>query len=292
MRKDPSLKVSNSAGTFSKRPVLELVLSGGTLTDLGQSRVLYEPPAGGGASTAGLMEQLTFPLGINSGGTGLASVISATNLIGFSSSDTTKLDSYRFVGSNNTAIFRVGTSYVISTTTSGAAAGVQYAATGNQYVTLALAGDLTAERVLRGSTGLTLADEGANNDVQLSVNTNVRDKQFSFFGAGNLTGGKDFETARVYVPFNMQVLDIRLALGTSSAGSSFDGTVNIFGTPSGNAVVVGSAIIAAGQFVGSNNTTFTTGTIHAGSWLGIAVTKSGSSVAGSNLTVNLITRTS
>lgn len=62
-------------------------------------------------------DAITFPLGINSGGTGLASVISATNLIGFNSSSTIQFDSYRLVASDNMTILRSGTAYLFSATT-------------------------------------------------------------------------------------------------------------------------------------------------------------------------------
>lgn len=49
------------------------------------------------------------------------------------------------------------------------AAGAAGAPTDAQYVTLAVDGDLSAERVLAGGTGIDIADGGANNNVTLSL---------------------------------------------------------------------------------------------------------------------------
>lgn len=50
-----------------------------------------------------------------------------------------------------------------------AAGGAAGAPTDAQYVTLAVDGDLSAERVLAGGTGIDIADGGANNNVTLSL---------------------------------------------------------------------------------------------------------------------------
>ena len=51
----------------------------------------------------------------------------------------------------------------------GGGAGAVYAATGNQYVVMALAADLTADRRLQVTSGLLLVDGGADGDVTLRV---------------------------------------------------------------------------------------------------------------------------
>lgn len=56
-------------------------------------------------------------------------------------------------------------------TTGAGGAGATYAATGNQYVTLADAADLTADRVLAAGTGLYLTDLGAGNNVLFSMSS-------------------------------------------------------------------------------------------------------------------------
>ena len=167
------------------------------------------------------------------------------------------------------------------------------AAVDNSYVVVGLAGDLTAERVLTGSTGLTLTDGGANGNAELSVNTNVRDKIFAFFVAGNMTTAMLAEETRIYIPFNMSALRVQTAVTTSNAGAALLVQLSQFGTP----VAVANTMFTAGSrpsipvaFSAGSATAFDQGTLFAGSYLGIAVDQVGSTVAGSNLTVTVIAR--
>lgn len=92
-----------------------LVQSGNSISITTASGLITINAVTGNLSTK--QDSITYPLGINSGGTGLASVISATNLIGFSSSSTTQFDSYRLAASDNMTIIRSGTAYLFSATT-------------------------------------------------------------------------------------------------------------------------------------------------------------------------------
>ena len=179
--------------------------------------------------------------------------------------------------------------------TGAGGAGVVYAATANQYVTLALAADLTQERVLSASSGLTQVDGGANGNVFLSVNTNVRDKVLGFFAAGTLTTVMQAASARIYAPFNMEVRDLRLACVTTPVGANI--IVQLYQLS--NPVAAGSAffssanrpIIATGGAIGSAST-FANTVLFAGSYLGFSIDQIGTTSTGESMTITVVLRTS
>ena len=308
---------------------------------------------------SGKQDTITYPLGINSGGTGLASVISATNLIGFNSSDTTKLDSYRLDAGDNIGLARTGTAFTISATTgaktlleasnatvninsSGATyyvsantstggSGPAYAPTGGPYITFVANDTLSAEKVLTASNNVTLTTDGntvwiaattnaststsglvqdsrtitassgltgggdLTADREFSVNTNIRDKSFAMFAAGNISTDMFSEGSRIYIPYNMELVRVDLAAPTGPTGQALIVDVNQYN----NTIASGTSLftaanrpqIADGSNVGSSNT-FAIPTLHAGSYLGFDIDQVGSTNAGSNLTITLITRTS
>jgi len=120
---------------------------------------------------SGKQNTITYPLGINSGGTGLSSVLSATNLIGFSSSDITKLDSYRLAASDNMTIIRVGTAYLFSATT-GAGGSGSGASTANTYVVTDFSTDLSSEfRLVQSGNSITINTAG--NLIIINAVTNA-----------------------------------------------------------------------------------------------------------------------
>ena len=79
--------------------------------------------------------------------------------------DTT--ETVRFTGAGNTSVTLGGTDNRVVTISGSAGGGG--APTDAQYVTLALDGDLSAERVLAASTGVHIVDGGANGNVAVSV---------------------------------------------------------------------------------------------------------------------------
>ena len=160
------------------------------------------------------------------------------------------------------------------------------------FVMYAAEGGLSAEKVLVGSTGLT-ADSAGN--YLLSVNPNVRDKLFTFFAASTLSTAMRAEEARVYVPFAMELRDVRLACTTTPVGANIVVNLSQFATPvaSGSAIWASAdrAIIATGGSVGSA-ATVTGITLMAGSWLGFSLDQVGTTSSGQDLTITVISRTS
>ena len=74
----------------------------------------------------------------------------------------------QFTGAGTTSVTLGGTDNR-TVTISGAGGGGGGAPTDAQYVTLATDGDLSAERVLAGGTGIGLADGGANGNITVSI---------------------------------------------------------------------------------------------------------------------------
>lgn len=181
-------------------------------------------------------DTITYPLGINSGGTGLSSVLSATNLIGFNSSDTTKMDSYRLVGSDNVTIVRVGTGYFFSanTGTGASTSGIIYAPTGGFYVAWSADNLLASEKVLTASNNITITTDATA--IYISANT----------GAGG--SGSGASTANTYV-----VTDF-----TSDLSSEFRLV------QSGNSITINTAgnLIIINAVTGGGSGTIQTGSAH------------------------------
>lgn len=138
--------------------------------------------------------------------------------------------SYLIAGSNVTITSQSNGSVIIAST--GGSGG---APTNAQYVTLALDGTLTDERVLVASTGLRLVDGGANNNATLSVNDNIvaTISGSTFTGkvvASNLSGsltqlanGSSYLVAGSYITITSQsngsIVIASAATITGSAGS-------------------------------------------------------------------------
>ena len=206
---------------------------------------------------------------------------------------------YDVILSDNLTLVNRGAGVIVISATTGASSSSStvYAATANSYVVLATATDLTAERVLTASTGLGLVDGGANGNASLSVNTNIRDKSIAFYLAGNLGSGTIGSNARYYVPFNVQLIDCRLAVSTSAAGDNIivNPTIYDASTVLANSQAIFTSAnrpqVITNSLVGSGNV-FAIGNVTAGSFLGVNIDQVGSSVAGSNLTVVLIVRSS
>ena len=114
---------------------------------------------------------ITWPLITGSGGTGLNFVGSGGMILGVSTGGTA-LEYKVLAAGNNITITHAGSTMTFAAETGGGA-GPTYAATGNQYVVLAAAADLAAERVLTAGTGLTLTDGGANSAITVARSAQV-----------------------------------------------------------------------------------------------------------------------
>lgn len=114
---------------------------------------------------------ITWPLITGSGGTGLATVGSGGMVLGVSTGGST-LEYKVLAAGNNITITHAGSTMTIAADTGGGA-GPTYAATGNQYVLIANAADLTADRALAAGTGLVLVDGGANSSVTLAMSSRL-----------------------------------------------------------------------------------------------------------------------
>lgn len=156
------------------------------------------------------------------------------------------------------------------------------------------AGFVGTNRLLTASTGLGGGGD-LSADRSFSINTNVRDKTFGFFGAGNISTAMFLEEARTYIPFNMSVQSVFITATTAPTGANIIVQMNQYNA----ALSASTAMFAAGNrpqipssaLVGSS-LTFDIPNLYAGSFLGVQIDQCGSTNAGSNLTVTLISRSS
>ena len=153
---------------------------------------------------------------------------------------------------------------------------------------------VTSARTITAGSGLTGGgDFGA--DRVFSVNTNVRDKVLGFFASGTVSTVMRAEEMRMYIPFNMEYRDTRLAVTTTPVGANIIIQTYQFGTP----VSVGSAFYSAanrptvmtGGSVGTGGALLNT-VLFAGSYLGFSVDQVGTTSTGQDLTITVIVRTS
>ena len=173
-----SLSLPAYAGTGNKYVVtdlagdltaeLRLVQSGNSITIDTSGNLIIINAATGNLSTK--QDLITYPLGINSGGTGITSG-SATTLIGFNSSGASSFDTYRLAASDNITILRVGTAFFFSanTGTGASTGGVVYAPTGGFFVTWSSDTLLASEKILTASDNIVVTT-GANN-IWISATT-------------------------------------------------------------------------------------------------------------------------
>ena len=201
-------------------------------------------------------------------------------------------------GGGDLSADRTLTIVLASATSAGALSSADWAAfnvkasSALTFVTYAAEGGLSAEKVLVGSTGLT-ADSAGN--YLLSVNPNIRDKLFTFFAASTLSTAMRAEEGGEYLPYSMELRDVRLACTPTPLGTQDIVSVSQVDTPvaAGSAIwaSVDRAIIATGGSVGSA-ATVTGITLMAGSWLGFSLDQVGTTSSGQDLTITVISRTS
>ena len=140
------------------------------------------------------------------------------------------------------------------------------------------------------------------SSLYVSVNASVRENIREFYFPGNLAGsypGITTMPTKIYTYFrnNEQIVDFRMAVGVAPTGTNLtiEPIVYVGQLTSGTGLYnpTSRPVLVATAFVGSsrpNGLMITS--ITAGSWLGIAIAGSGSTLAGSGLSVTLITRTS
>lgn len=153
---------------------------------------------------------------------------------------------------------------------------------------------INSGRTLTAGSGLA----GGGNlsaDRTFSVSTNVRDKLFGFFYAGSLSPLMLATSAMIYIPFNMELRSVQLAVSHSAGGQN----VMVQPTLWSGSLQANSALFAAANrpqivtnnLVGSNGALGST-VLHAGSFLGVQIDSVGTTVVASNLTITFVVRTS
>lgn len=196
----------------------------------------------------------------------------------------------------------------------GSSSSVVYAQTGDTFLVYSASTSLTNERIIVASDNITIVSSGtsflisavssvagASTGLSItlgnySINTNIRDKTFGYFFAGSLSTVALASSAMIYIPFNMEIRDVRLAVSNSSSGQNI--LINPLmwnSTLQASSAVFASAnrpAIITNSLVGSHNGTFSYTSLFAGSWLGINLDQIGTTVIGSNLTVTFIVRAS
>jgi hypothetical protein len=134
------------------------------------------------------------------------------------------------------------------------------ASTGNQYVTLAAAGDLTAERTLTAGANLKITDGGANSTVTLAVGT----ENLAF--AGDISPAQIVANTNDYDPAGLSTATVlRLSTDasrniTSLAGGADGRVIIIHNVGSFNIVLTdddGATGTAGNRFALTNNITLT-----------------------------------
>lgn len=156
---------------------------------------------------AGKQDLIAIPLIVSSGGTGTTASGSATTLVGMNSSGVV-YDYFLLVGSNSTTVTRSGTSYVISTVTSGAAAGG-----GNGVVNPGSAGNL-AYYVSAGTAVDDLIIGSAN--TILGVNSSGAVNEYKTLVAGN------------NITFSYVTTGIQISASTGVVGVVYAATGNTY----------------------------------------------------------------
>ena len=327
----PVFEMIFSGATLSKvgaTGVQVLIDSGGTVTyaPTGGTYVTYAPDAGltaervlvAGTALAVASDATNFyvslvtPVSVSSGGTSATTHTAFGVLYGSGASAIQSLAAMvsgsLVVGSGLTTrpfILPGGGAgqYLISTAgvvgnlawvnTLGGSAAVTYAPTGGTYLTYAPDAGLTAEQILIAGTGVSVASDGTN--FFTSVNTNIRDKGFVFFAAGTISTLMRAASAAVYIPFNMELRQVQVALGVSASNIltlrlvQYNRLLTASTSMMANANTIGVAGLLA---IGSDTGAFNTGTLFAGSHLGYQVMSTGAATFGQDMTLTVICRTS
>ena len=204
---------------------------------------------------------------------------------------------YMILTASNNIIVTTATNIIYvsanTPTVTAQSGGTVYANSGMFFV-VAQTGNQNAPNYMlwSASTGMTVTT--ATNAIYESVNSNIRDKIFTFFFAGNLNTGMAAQYAKIYLNNNFQLIDCYLALSNTSdqAVTINPQQYNANGLAGTGLFVMASLpmILTTGLVGEAKNFTITN--LYAGSWLGVTLSSIGTVTYGSNLTVNLIARTS
>ena len=313
----PPLRVREQDGSPNVIPVFTIVVSNGTVVNQGGGTITIGMGTGAAGAAGAAGGGMAIGSGVTAGSSGAILFVDSNNQL---AQDVSQLfwdnanNRLGVGGSSPTITFdvvgsgRVSSVFILGLQASSATHAVRADRLITTTFPLAGGGDLTADRTasvdtaflvtsartITAGSGLTGGgDFGA--DRVFSVNTNVRDKTAGFFAGGNLSTTHVAEQSRVYIPFNMELRDVRLAVATTPVGANIIINVGQFGTP----VAAMSAfftdalrpIIATGGSVGSAGTISNT-VLFVGSWLGFSIDQVGTTVVGSDLTVTVIARSS
>ena len=168
----PPLRVREADGSPNVIPVFDMVFSGATLTKTGPTtvQVLVDSGAGGtGAPTD-------------------------APYVTYSANATLSAERILTAGSSVTLVTDLTAIYVNALTGGGAT--TVYAATGNQYVTISAAADLTDEYVFQASTGISLTSAGnillVHYGSLLVTSTRAINTTAPLAGGGNFSADRTF----------------------------------------------------------------------------------------------------
>jgi len=179
----PPLRIRENDGSPNVIPVFDIILSSNlTMENKGGGIVSISATTGAGGTA---QDPITFPLIVGSGGTGIATTGSATTILGVNTSGVV-FDYYHLIASDNLTILRANSAYFFSAVTNAAGSNVVYAATGNDYVVMNLAGDLTNEyRLVQSGNSITITT--AAGLITINASTGVTQVVYAPTGGEYLT---------------------------------------------------------------------------------------------------------
>lgn len=166
------------------------------------------------------------PLIVTSGGTGRTTIGSAHTILGVNSSEAS-LTYYAILASNNAVVTKVGTSIFITANT---ATPIIYAATGNDYVVMNLAADLTNEfRLVQSGNSITVTTASGLVTINATTATPI---VYSATGntyivtdfATDLTG--EFRLVQSGNSITISTANNLIVINAVTGGGSGSGTVN------------------------------------------------------------------
>lgn len=223
----PPLNVQQAGGNPDVIPVFVIVATNMTVTDLGGGKVQLNPTAASGA-----------PVGSPYVTYGADATLSAERILTAGSSVTVSSDA---------------TFFYINALTGGGGSTV-YAATGNQYIVISAAADLTDEYILRGSTGVSLTSAGnvvlIHYGSLLVTSSRAINTLYPLSGGANLSADRTIQADTAFlVTSARQVLTVYPLSGGGNLGAD-----QTFAVTTGGFLVVSSrAINTTAPLAGGGN---------------------------------------